>query len=162
MQSLSHFTKHTKRSGFAMLFTVLVMTLILSMALGISNITFKQTILSSLAKDSQIAFYQADAGIECALYYDLNVTTHSFNGVNPIPPQLRCGDVTLLYSGLSQPNYYVYTSAPGSGPCIASVSVDKRYLMPPPLYVIVQARGNNVCQTNPRQVERALEVRYSP
>jgi hypothetical protein len=158
MQLPSHLTKSTTRSGFAMLFTVLVMTLILSMALGISNITFKQTVLSSLAKDSQIAFYQADAGIECALYYDLNVTTHSFNGINPIPPQIRCGNVMLGYSGLSEANYYVYTSAAGAGPCIASVSVDKR----DPTVVIVQARGNNVCQTNPRQVERALEVTYSP
>ena len=46
------------KKGFALLITVVVVSLILSISLGISNLTFKQTILSNLAKDSQISFYE--------------------------------------------------------------------------------------------------------
>ena len=48
------------KKGFAMLFTVLLVTLVLSIGLSISNIAFKQSILSGLSKDSQISFYAED------------------------------------------------------------------------------------------------------
>jgi Tfp pilus assembly protein PilX len=151
--------QQTSTSGFAMLFTVLVMTLILNIALGISNITFKQTILSSLARDSGVAFYQADAGMECILYYDLNVNTKRFpigSTTSTVPQELDCGAVSLdLDTGASSADYFVYESITGSAPCIAAVSIDKRGAQ-----VILQSRGHNICQTHPRQVERALEVRY--
>jgi hypothetical protein len=147
--------KQTRTQGFAMLFTVLVMTLILSIALGIANITFKQTILSSLAKDSQVAFYQADAGIECVLYYDLDITKQYFDGVKNIS-ELECGNQRLT-GGMTSSNYYAYVNAnPGAGACINTVIIDKTGSQ-----VDIISRGNNVCQTNPRQVERALEVKYN-
>lgn len=142
-----------------MLFTVLIMGLILTIALGISSVTFKQTILSSLARDSGIAFYQADAGMECILYYDINVTKQSFPiGALPatVPQQLDCGNANLnIDLAASGTNYFVYRSAAGGGACIAAITIDKRNVP-----VVLQSRGNNICQSHPRQVERALEVRY--
>src|SRR5688572_20777703 len=61
----------SEKKGFALLFTVLIVTLLLSVSLGISNMTFKQTILSNLAKDSLVAFYDADGALDCGLYYDI-------------------------------------------------------------------------------------------
>ncbi len=151
-----HFTK--KEKGFAMLFTVLVISLILSIALGISNLTFKQTILSNLAKDSQISFYEADAAIECAMYYDIS------NGAftSPMDPgvfsTVQCGnDIFTAQQGESTTDYIVFrqdNTAPNL-PC-ASFSIDKRSAP----QTIVQARGYNTCGDSPRKVERALDVRY--
>lgn len=145
------------QKGFAMLFTVLVVSLILSIALGISNLTFKQTILSNLAKDSQISFYEADAAVECAIYYD---STGVFADTsNPgVYGALACGDDTFTINSVeSFSDYLVFTqtSAISSGPC-ASFSVDKRSLP----QTIIQARGYNICGESPRKVERALEVKY--
>lgn len=150
---------HTKKEqGFAMLFTVLVISLILSIALGISNLTFKQTILSNLAKDSQISFYEADAAVECAMYYD--ITMQAFT--TPVDPglfsTLMCGDdIFTAQPGESATDYIVFRqdAAAPNLPC-ASFSIDKRSVP----QTIVQARGYNVCGDSPRKVERALDVRY--
>jgi hypothetical protein len=45
--------------------------LLLSLGLAIFNIIIKELIISSTIRDSQIAFSAADAGAECALYWDL-------------------------------------------------------------------------------------------
>jgi hypothetical protein len=62
---------HTRQNGFALLFSVLTASLVLSVGLAILNLTLKEFVLSSQIRDSQFAFYAADAGLECALYWDL-------------------------------------------------------------------------------------------
>lgn len=146
------------QKGFAMLFTVLVVSLILSIALGISNLTFKQTILSNLAKDSQISFYEADAAAECAIYYDITGGVFADTSDPNLYGTLMCGNDTFtIDSARSSANYLVFAQTSGSsgGPC-ASFSVDKRSLP----QTIIQSRGYNICGESPRKVERALEVKY--
>lgn len=149
-----------KQSGFAMLFTVLIVTLILSIAVGISNLTLRQTILSSLAKDSQAAFSAADSAVECGLYYD--VTQNIFpSPTDPgtVPTTIVCGDRTLTFdSALSFTDYFLYAEK-GANPSqyCYSILFDKSTS---PGVNIVQGRGYNICSVNPRQVERALETRY--
>ncbi len=153
--------------GFAMLFTVLLISLVLSIALGISNIAFKQTILSSLAKDSQIAFYQADAGAECGLYYDFTVnaplgafpegSTYGYAQSNF--PELTCGEETLELQPppLSSADYFVYQCEATSSlaPCF-NIIFDKTGSEN-----MIRSFGYNIYdESHPRQVERALEVRY--
>lgn len=58
----------SKQKGYAILFAVVITSIISVIVAGISNLTYKQLILSSLVKDSQQAFYMADTAIECALY----------------------------------------------------------------------------------------------
>lgn len=145
-------------SGFAMLFTVLVISIILAIALGIADVTFKQTVLSSLARDSQLAFYQADSGVECGMYYDLNrgqlprgtVTTDA-------PQQFTCGKDTIsLVSGQSFTDHFVYQEdVTGNTPCF-SVTFDKT----DPAKNLVSARGFSTCNSTAQQVERGLQVRY--
>jgi hypothetical protein len=65
--------KKTSKSttGFAMLFAVLTASLLLTIGLSIFNLSFKELILSTNAKESQVAFYAADSARECALYWDV-------------------------------------------------------------------------------------------
>ncbi len=154
-------------SGFAMLFTVLVVSVILAIALGISDITFKQTMLSNLAKNSQLAFYQADSGVECGMYYDTTVgefpssTADSPDGttVDKVPTQLTCGANTLsLVISQSRTNYFVYQeNITDSSPCY-SITFDKTYTATDKNRV--SSRGFSTCQSTPQQVERGLNLSY--
>lgn len=62
----------SNKSGFVILFSMLISTLILMMSAGIFRVAQKETILSSYSRESQKAFYAADAGVECALYWDIS------------------------------------------------------------------------------------------
>lgn len=152
---------YKKQKGFAMLFTVLLVSLILTIAISISNITLKQTILSSLAKDSQIAFYQADAGMECGLYQD-NLGNYPKGSTKDIVPQsFLCGENSMSIDlSSSKDDYFVFYEdiLNQNGQCF-SVVFDKRDIAGDNLSII-QSRGYNRCSTNPRQVERALQVTY--
>lgn len=58
------------QKGFTIFIAVIVSSLLLLVTLAISNIALKETILSSAGKESEMAFYAADSGIECALFWD--------------------------------------------------------------------------------------------
>ncbi len=150
------------KKGFALLITVVVVSLILSISLGISNLTFKQTILSNLAKDSQISFYEADSVVECMLYYDIGIDVFSAVTDPTDAPDLYCGQAYFsVNTSLSDFDYYVYeqTNASPSLPC-AGISIDKR-VGSNGGKVIIQGKGYNVCaDNNPRRVERAIQVEY--
>jgi len=69
------------KKGFVLAFSLLISSIVLALAFGIFNILLKQIVLTSSSKDSQIAFYAADAGAECALYWDTHTSrTLSDNG----------------------------------------------------------------------------------
>lgn len=56
--------------GFTVLMAVLVAVLILAIASSIVRIVLKQVRFSGSGRESQIAYYVADTGIECALLWD--------------------------------------------------------------------------------------------
>jgi hypothetical protein len=149
-----------KNNGFAMLFTVLIVSIILSIGLGISNLTFKQTVLSSLAKDSEIAFNQADTATECGMYYDLTIKLFPRGTtVSNAASTLVCGSNALvLDTAKSYTDHFVYNESLGnlSQPCY-SVVFDKAAS---PTASVVEGRGYNICTLVPRQVERTLQVTY--
>jgi hypothetical protein len=60
-----------KQAGFTLFVALIVSSLLLSIGLSLSNIILKQLIFSGSGRESQIAFYAADSGAECALYWDV-------------------------------------------------------------------------------------------
>jgi Tfp pilus assembly protein PilX len=62
------------QNGFTLLFATLVASLLLSLGISILDITLQNYILSSTGRESQYAFYAADSGLECALYWDRKYT----------------------------------------------------------------------------------------
>ncbi len=62
-------TKDFQR-GFTIFFAVLVGSLALAIGLSIYELLIRELELSQVAKQSQFAIYAADAGAECALYWD--------------------------------------------------------------------------------------------
>ena len=65
---------YPKDKGFTLLFAVLVSSLILAIGLSVANLTIREIQLSGTGRESQFAFYAADTGSECALYWDIKGT----------------------------------------------------------------------------------------
>lgn len=146
-----------QQSGFVILFAVLIASIILLIGVGMFRVSIKETILSSTARESTIAFFAADTGIECALHGDIKQL------VFPIPTTgsqiLQCGDDFDVYG----PNSNAYTfriKMPGD--ICAFVQVDKSVSG----QVEITSRGYNICDgdmpdtTDPLLLERVLFIRY--
>ncbi|MEA2701633.1 MAG: hypothetical protein QOE22_342 [Candidatus Parcubacteria bacterium] len=56
--------------GFTLLIAIILASVALVVGLSLADIAYKQIVLSSAARNSQVAFYRADSAMECALYYD--------------------------------------------------------------------------------------------
>lgn len=57
------------QSGFALLMTLVVVGVVISVGLSILDLSVKQVRLATNARDSEIAFHAANAGMECAQYW---------------------------------------------------------------------------------------------
>mgnify|MGYP001560333492 CR=1 FL=1 len=73
------------KQGYTLLFSVILSLIVLSIAAFILSVSRKQFILSSAARDSTVAIYAADSGIQCAteaFFKDqLSTSTTLSNGV---------------------------------------------------------------------------------
>ncbi len=74
------------QTGFALLMTLVVVSVVISVGLTLIELTIKQLRLSTGAKDSEIAFHAANAGVECVRYWRLASSTQFENGAgNTVP-----------------------------------------------------------------------------
>ena len=64
------FQKNKIEGGMAIMFAVLMTSSLLLVALGITQVSYKELLFSLEARDSDRAFMAADTGIECGLYMD--------------------------------------------------------------------------------------------
>ena len=63
----------SKNEGFALLIGVLMAGILITISYSLFAITLNQATLAIAGKDSQMAFYAADTGLECALYSDYKI-----------------------------------------------------------------------------------------
>jgi len=167
------------RRGFTILFAVLVGGLLFAMGIAIANVAMKEVILTTAGKSSEAAFFAADTGTECALYFDLVAGRTSLkfpNSSNNVPAEedriILCNDIEipLTYdAGTTQAitTFYATWSSEFPNKSCVEVTVDKTVPVPPnPGTTIIEARGRNDSDCtpeaphNPGRVERALRVRY--
>src|SRR6056297_27820 len=76
-----------KQSGFALLITIVVISVVLAVGISLLNITVKQISISITGRDSEVAFHAAQAGAECIRQL-LNDSDY-FLG-NPLPGSIAC------------------------------------------------------------------------
>ena len=87
-----------------MIFAILVSVMVLAVGTSIINISLKQVILSGTGRESQFAFYAANTGMECALYWDLaglslDAETGEARYVFPPPGGERINDEAFFCAG---------------------------------------------------------------
>lgn len=148
-----YFSTWKSSAGFTLLYSVLVTSLLLSIGLAIFNISIKEVILSSGARDSQFAFYAADAGLECAFYWDIK---GNFATTAPIKI-IDCREKEFSNmggQGYGVSSEFTLTFLPDA--YCAEVSVIKSETSP---RTVITSRGFNTCDVNnPRRVERTLQA----
>ncbi|MEK7572603.1 MAG: hypothetical protein AAB493_01975 [Patescibacteria group bacterium] len=158
------------RSGFVLLFAVVVSSILLSVALGVSNIALKEMLFSTSAKDGNEAFYAADTAAECTLFYDSSsLVDNAFIGSNP-PPLTYCDNRTFIFTKKSVPDigfdstftFTIYRLG-SSGKSCATVTISK---MNDNSKTKVTSVGYNNSQTliscipTAASVQRVIEVVY--
>lgn len=82
-----------REKGFALLITLVVVGVVLTVGLSILDLSIKQVRLSSNAKDSEVSFHAANAGMECARYVR-RVNSNEMELGNPITPDCFGGSVS--------------------------------------------------------------------
>jgi hypothetical protein len=160
--------KYKTQKGYAIMFTVILVSIISLIGIGLANTTYKQLMLSSGARDSQLAFYMSDMATECALYAD--------NSQEKILEQLAfsCGvksngdsyDLTISYTDSVDDRNYVLTPDNENSiePCFRINIEKKNNNSTDPSKIIettIEASGYNICNLdNKRTVERTIQVKY--
>ncbi len=168
--------KTNNEKGFALLFSVLLSSLLLTIGLSIFNITLKELAISTAARQSIHAFYAADSGRECALYHDTRtglvpslvdgrtgattifcgqddniavVPDHEINLANDLNVNSSIGSQsqTVFVSDLNGSNFYVV---------IEKTRTDT--LMNTGITTIITSRGYD--STSDDRVERAIQQTY--
>jgi hypothetical protein len=61
--------KNNRKRAFILLFSLLISSVILTAGLAVTRIITRQIYLASVQRDSQMAFFAADAGLECGKYW---------------------------------------------------------------------------------------------
>ena len=92
------YAQQNNHSGFTLLIAILVIGIVLAIGLSILNITLKEYILSGIARESAIALNAADAGMECALYWDRSSNGDKFD-VGAPALSITCMGKTIAVGG---------------------------------------------------------------
>ena len=171
----------SNNQGFVLLFAVLISSVILAIGTGIFNISIKEITLSRSSRDSQFAFFAADAGAECAFFWDRkyflvppyeSLTAFPRTNADPVNPVgVRCNNVDIVAQGTQlepDPQGWQVTADAVSattnfklffadGSC-AKVQVSKTGSG---ASTVVRSTGQSICAENdPRVVQRTIEARY--
>jgi len=83
--------KKDTQKGFTLFIAVVISSLLLLVVLSISNIALQETILSGAGRESQLAFYAADSGVECALFWDYRNPGHDHSAFLSPQQSITCG-----------------------------------------------------------------------
>ncbi|MEZ4195380.1 MAG: pilus assembly PilX N-terminal domain-containing protein [Candidatus Paceibacterota bacterium] len=91
------------KNGFALLMTLIVVSVVITIGLTILDLTIKQLKLSTNSKDSENAFHATNAGIECARYWRLK-EKDAFEAVPPDPDgvSIECFDANAVTTEVSE------------------------------------------------------------
>lgn len=139
--------------GVTLLLAVFISSITLSLGLGIFAIIFDELGISGSSKESLVALYAADSGIECVLYWDIKqqaFSTTTSNSINCAGNFLSVGPAYVFDFNLQLPD-------PAEPDSCAHVRVQKTGFA-----TIITSLGENIScgSASSRTVQRGLEVQY--
>jgi len=177
--------KKTQR-GFTILVAVVTAGILLIIAMSIGGIALKEQVLSTANKESQIAFYAADTGMECALYWDQKkgifapvvVGNSVFSPAEGTKVDINCNgeaietDEVSVSSRTSPSKYSYFFKVPnlslgesGSTKTCAVVKItkttgDSSLGDANKTYTDIYSYGYNTCDASINRLERGVEGHY--
>lgn len=153
--------KKQKQSGFVLLFTIMISSIILAITLGVANISNKEIQFGTNAKETNDAFFSTDTGAECALYND-KIASNSFLEVGS-SGTVECLGNTFTLNGSYPVWNFVVSGLDNSGEGCAKVVVDKTNVASTVITAKGYSDGGNVaglCNPSIDSVERQLQLIY--
>lgn len=153
----------TDPRGFTLLIAILLSTVAVTLGVSLIDIAYKQVVLASTAKQSQIGFYAADSALECALYWDQKFNAFQYS--SPLGSgSITCGGNAIVgyssvqfTSGGNHRRTIFDVQCGTSGNTNGKVTVYKYETGATSIY----ANGYSTCiAVDQRRVERGLKVFY--
>lgn len=136
-----------KKRGITLLLSVFVSSLSLTLGVGIFTLLFSEIEFSGTAKESLLAFYASDAGIECALFWDIQRNAFATSSTSSI----TCDGDTFTVGG---PGGFSRFTIPFDDGSCATVEVTKS------ITTLIESQGKNICAESSKTVQRGLRVNY--
>lgn len=156
--------KKNKKKGFAILYAVVISSMLLAIALGVSSIALKEINFSTSGKDTNDAFFAADTGAECALFND-KISINNFSNGSGLVQCASLGVNTFVTNFTASTWNFTITGLGSSGSGCTLVTVDKTTV--PFTKIVSKGYSNNgntgtspFCTPSSNSVERQLELNY--
>lgn len=177
---LSEAPRSGAKRGMTLFIAIVVMGILLFISFAVVNITVKGSLFATLGRDSQYAFYAAEAGVECALYWDSKPTdgsafatstsgtitcanqTISTGTQNPITGTSTASSFIGGGGDANQTSKFGLTFTNGNNPVNSCAIVTvRKYYEGSVLKTYIKSRGYNSCGiSDSRRLERGIEVTY--
>lgn len=149
--------KFESKRGFTLLIAIVVTAMLLIISFVVANIAYKQLILANSNQESQYAFYNADSGIECAVYWDFKNGVSAF--ATSTTATIQCNGQSIVgMGGGGNANATSTFQLNFTKGCVI-VQVGKH----PNNLTIVDSRGYNTSCSGgfARKLERAEKLTYT-
>jgi hypothetical protein len=154
-----------KDKGFTLLISIITTSMLLIVSFVVVNIAVKQLILANAAKESQFAFYAADGGTECAVYWDLKDSALSAFSTTT-PGTIICNGATITTSSQTVHRIPAVPSViGGQNTSLFEISFPKGCAIvevtKSGALTTIDSRGYNTCDTTAvRRFERGVTLVY--
>ncbi len=142
------------KKGFVLLMTLIIISITLSVGLGVFDIILREMLISGIQKESQKAFSNANSGLECAAYWDLK---HKFYAPTY---DIECAN-NLISGSMDSASTTDFTVNFDNGSCV-KIEIDKNDSTCLKTTCIVSRGYNLDCNSSDsRKVERGIKSSYS-
>lgn len=159
------------KQGFSLFLAIIVIGALILIAFSVVAISVKETEFSVSNRESQFAIFAADAGIECAAYWDAKPAVSKFDPATSGSP-INCAGVSIangsanIYGtttanliGASPISTFSFPLNAGANPTNACIVVMVYKNANGSTHI--NSYGYNTCSlTDPRRVERGIEITY--
>lgn len=147
--------------GITLLVSIILTSVVLSVALALLDVSYKQILLSSSARQSQYALYSSDSIMECALYWDQQQDAFNYTASTYLTAGITCNGLATPIVPTSSVAGAVRTTT-FSVPCagggvLGTATVYKTSANATSVF----GTGYSTCDAaDPRRIERGLTVTY--
>jgi Tfp pilus assembly protein PilX len=150
-----------EKKGFTLLVAIIVTSMLTLISFAVVNIAVKQLILANSNEESQHAFYNADSGVECAVYWDFNGgpggDTSAFDPAGPTAITCDGETVTPTLTPPSSTATTTFTINLAKGCFVVQVGKHPDAEGT----TIIDSKGYNTCGASLRKLERGEKLSYA-